>query len=76
MHAAAILLSDYIDDINQFQTSAIKYDLGCSKIWDERKADFAVEYEKYEKGRGNPPVFDAADLEFAKGPHYGPGEPM
>jgi hypothetical protein len=46
------------------------------QIWDERKADFAVEFERYEKGRAVPPMFDPADVEFAKGPNYKPDEPM
>lgn len=75
-HAAAILLSDFIDDINLFQSSAIKSDLSCWAVWDKRKGEFAVEFERFEKGRGDPPMFDAADLEFVKGPNYGPKEPM
>lgn len=74
--AASELVDGYSSDIKSFRTDSLRYDMTCQRVYMERKADFAAETERLNKAQAEPPEFDPADLEFVKGPPYGPEDEM
>lgn len=74
MHAAALLVDDHRDDLVAFQRGPRSTDQICNAIWETRRQDFEGHYTRWQKGQAVPPEFEAADLEFVKGPDYKDGE--